>query len=85
MLRPVTKIRWLLNDEAIPAFIAMVTIPFIYSIAQNIIWGFLSRTIVKLFAGKRDEASWTLLIIDQDYAEIDIIHKKLSLSRYRKT
>jgi AGZA family xanthine/uracil permease-like MFS transporter len=64
MLRPVTKINWQLTDEAIPAFIAMVVIPFTYSITQGIIWGFLSWTVVKLAAGKRKEVSWTLLVID---------------------
>jgi AGZA family xanthine/uracil permease-like MFS transporter len=64
MLRPITKINWLTTDEAIPAFIAMVVIPFTYSITQGIIWGFLSWTIVKLAAGKRKDVSWTLLVID---------------------
>ena len=64
MLRPITKINWLMSDEAIPAFIAMVTIPFTYSITQGIIWGFLSWTIIKLAAGKRKEVSVTLLVID---------------------
>jgi len=64
MLRPVTKINWLMTDEAIPAFIAMVVIPFTYSITQGIIWGFLSWTIVKLAAGKRKDVSFTLLVID---------------------
>ena len=64
MLRPVTKINWLTTDEAIPAFIAMVVIPFTYSITQGIIWGFLSWTIIKLAAGKRKDISWTLIVID---------------------
>ena len=64
MLRPVTKIKWQLIDEAIPAFIAMVVIPFTYSITQGIIWGFLSWTVIKLAAGKRKEVSFTLLLID---------------------
>lgn len=64
MLRPVTKINWLQMDEAIPAFIAMVVIPFTYSITQGIIWGFLSWTIIKLAAGKRKDVSFTLLVID---------------------
>lgn len=64
MLRPVAKINWSLADEAIPAFIAMVVIPFTYSITQGIIWGFLSWTLIKLFAGKRRELSWTLVVID---------------------
>ena len=64
MLRPVTKINWQLSDEAIPAFIAMVVIPFTYSITQGIIWGFISWTITRLFAGKPREISLTLLVID---------------------
>jgi len=64
MLRPVTKINWLMTDEAIPAFIAMVVIPFTYSITQGIIWGFLSWTIIKLAAGKGKDVSLTLLVID---------------------
>ena len=64
MVRPVTKINWGMIDEAIPAFIAMVVIPFTYSITQGIIWGFLSWTVIKLFAGKRKEVSLTLLVID---------------------
>lgn len=64
MLRPVTKINWLMTDEAIPAFIAMALIPFTYSITQGIIWGFLSWTIVKLAAGKRKDLSFTLIVID---------------------
>jgi adenine/guanine/hypoxanthine permease len=64
MLRPVTRINWLQPDDAIPAFIAMVLIPFTYSITQGIIWSFLSWTIIKLFTGKRQEVSAALLIID---------------------
>ena len=54
----------MMTFEAIPASIAMVVIPFTYSITQGIIWGFLSWTVIKLAAGKRKEISWTLLVID---------------------
>jgi len=64
MLRPVTKINWQQSDEAIPAFIAMVAIPYTYSITQGIIWGFLSWTVIKLAVGKRKDISLTLLMID---------------------
>ncbi|MCW3107205.1 MAG: permease, partial [Segetibacter sp.] len=64
MIRPVTKIHWLQLDEAIPAFLAMVLIPFTYSITQGIIWGFLSWTILKLLTGKFKEISISLWIID---------------------
>jgi adenine/guanine/hypoxanthine permease len=64
MLRPVTKINWLQLDDAIPAFLAMVTIPFSYSISQGIIWGFLSWTVIKAASGKWKELSPALLAID---------------------
>jgi adenine/guanine/hypoxanthine permease len=64
MLRPVVKINWMKLDDAIPAFLAMVIIPFSYSITQGIIWGFLSWTVIKLAVGKWKELSVALLIID---------------------
>ncbi|MFT3932358.1 MAG: NCS2 family permease [Chitinophagaceae bacterium] len=64
MIRPVTKINWQQMDDAIPAFLAMVLIPFTYSITQGIIWGFLSWTTIKIAVGKRNEISLSLRIID---------------------
>ncbi|MBS1662724.1 MAG: NCS2 family permease [Bacteroidetes bacterium] len=64
MLRPVTRINWQEPDEAIPSFLAMVLIPFTYSITQGIIWGFLSWTLLKLLNGKAKEIGLPLLIID---------------------
>jgi AGZA family xanthine/uracil permease-like MFS transporter len=64
MVRPVTKIDWQRLDEAIPAFLAMVLIPFTYSITQGIIWGFLSWTALKVGTGRVREIGLTLWIID---------------------
>jgi AGZA family xanthine/uracil permease-like MFS transporter len=64
MLKPVLKINWANLDDSIPAFLAMVLIPFTYSITQGIIWGFLSWTVIKLVLGKTKEVSLTLIIID---------------------
>jgi AGZA family xanthine/uracil permease-like MFS transporter len=64
MMAPVLKIKWNQPDEAIPAFLAMVLIPFTYSITQGIIWGFLSWTILKIATGKKEEVSPALLVID---------------------
>ena len=64
MMKPVTKINWDELDDAIPAFLAMVLIPFTYSITQGIIWGFLSWTLIKVFNGKAKEVSWMLITID---------------------
>ncbi len=64
MMKPVVKINWTEMNEAIPAFIAMVLIPFTYSITQGIIWGFLSWTVLQVAAGKAKEISIALWIID---------------------
>jgi len=64
MIHPVTKINWLQLDDAIPAFLAMVLIPFTYSITQGITWGFLSWTAMKLVNGKKEQVSPALLVID---------------------
>jgi AGZA family xanthine/uracil permease-like MFS transporter len=64
MIRPVIKIKWHQLDEAIPAFLAMVLIPFTYSITQGIIWGFLSWTALKLLTGKKEDVTPALLVID---------------------
>ncbi len=64
MVQPVTKINWTQLDDAIPAFLAMVIIPFSYSITQGIIWGFLSWTGIKWIIGKKEDISIALLIID---------------------
>lgn len=64
MVRPVIKINWTELDEAIPAFLAMVLIPFTYSITQGIIWGFLSWTALKLVTGKHKEISTALWVIN---------------------
>jgi len=64
MISPVTKIKWLQLDDAIPAFLAMVLIPFTYSITQGIVWGFLSWTAIKLLTGKRSEINTSIVIID---------------------
>lgn len=64
MIRPVVKIHWSKMEEAIPAFLAMVLIPFSYSITQGIVWGFLSWTFLKLVTGKHKDISTALWIID---------------------
>ena len=64
MMKPITKINWAKMDDAIPAFLALVLIPFSYSITQGIIWGFLSWTIIKVFVGKPKEVSTALWVID---------------------
>jgi adenine/guanine/hypoxanthine permease len=64
MMKPVLKIHWSVLDDAIPAFLALILIPFTYSITQGIIWGFLSWSVIKIVIGKKEEVSLMLIIID---------------------
>jgi AGZA family xanthine/uracil permease-like MFS transporter len=64
MMWPIVKINWLQMDEAIPSFLAIVLIPFTYSITQGIIYGFLSYTMLKIAVGKFSQISIALLLID---------------------
>jgi adenine/guanine/hypoxanthine permease len=64
MMQPIRKIAWDQLDEALPCLLAMVLIPFSYSITQGIVWGFLSWTVVKLAAGKTREIPVGLWVVD---------------------
>lgn len=64
MMQPITKINWRELDDAVPAFLALVLIPFSYSITQGIIWGFLSWTVVKAAVGKWREIPPGLWLVD---------------------
>jgi len=64
MLRPVSRIQWQQQDEAIPAFLALVLIPFTFSITQGIIWGFFAWTLIKMGSGRSKEITFPLLVID---------------------
>lgn len=64
MMKPIIRIDWGQLDDALPAFLALVLIPFSYSITQGLIWGFLSWTIIKFAIGKRNEVPLGLLIVD---------------------
>ncbi len=64
MIKPVLKIEWESFDNAIPAFLSIILIPLTFSITQGIIWAFLSWTFIKLFTGKKEDITLTLIIID---------------------
>ena len=64
MMKPITRIDWSRLDDALPAFLALVLIPFSYSITQGLIWGFLSWTVIKVAVGKGREVPSGLWIVD---------------------
>lgn len=50
-------------SEALPAFLIAVMIPFTYSIADGMAFGFIAYPIVKLALGKQRELSFALVVI----------------------
>ncbi len=52
MMKGVKDIEWDKLEEALPAFLVIVGIPFTYSISDGMAWGFISYPLVKIFRGK---------------------------------
>ena len=42
-------------EESVPAFITIALIPLTFSITQGILWGFISHTVLYVFAGRARE------------------------------
>lgn len=63
MMSPIVKIDFNDYTEAIPAFLTIVMMPFAYSIAEGIVFGMISYTILKTIAGRAKEVSITMWIL----------------------
>lgn len=64
MFKPISTIEWTKIENAFPAFLTILIIPFTYSITQGIIWGLLSYTFIKVITRKYKDVPLTLWIID---------------------
>lgn len=63
MLKNVASIAWDNMEDAIPAFLTIVIMPFGYSISDGIAFGFISYVILKLVRGKAKEVPFLLYLI----------------------
>ncbi len=63
MLRELVEIDWSDNTESIPAAIAALTMPFTYSIALGVAFGFISYAVLKLLTGRASEVRAIVWII----------------------
>jgi len=66
MMAPVVEIDFKDPTEGIPAFMAIVMMPFAYSIAEGIVYGVLSYVILKIATLRLKEINamtWVLFII----------------------
>jgi AGZA family xanthine/uracil permease-like MFS transporter len=58
MLRSVSRIEWKDYTESIATFLVIVIIPFTFSIATGIAFGFIAYAALKLLTGRGREVSW---------------------------
>jgi AGZA family xanthine/uracil permease-like MFS transporter len=52
MMRELTEVDWDDLTEAAPAAITALAMPFTYSIANGLAFGFISYVVLKVFTGK---------------------------------
>jgi AGZA family xanthine/uracil permease-like MFS transporter len=63
MLRELVDVQWQDVTEAVPAALAAILMPFTYSIANGLAFGFISYAVLKLATGRAKEvhaATWTV-------------------------
>ncbi|HBK85096.1 MAG TPA: guanine permease, partial [Firmicutes bacterium] len=63
MMEPVIKINFADYLEAIPAFLTIAMMPFTFSIADGMVWGVISYTLLRLFSGRHKEVSLTMYLL----------------------
>jgi AGZA family xanthine/uracil permease-like MFS transporter len=63
MLRDVGDIDWSDTTEAVPAAITALVIPFTYSIAEGIAFGFITYALLKLMTGRAREVKPVIWVI----------------------
>lgn len=63
MMQQVTKITWEDMAEAIPAFICIFAMPFMYSISEGIAFGVISYVVLKLVTGKSKDITPLMFVL----------------------
>ena len=63
MLRELTFIDWDDSTESIPAAITALMMPFTYSVASGVAFGFITYAVLKLLTGKGKQVSVVAYII----------------------
>lgn len=63
MARGLADINWDDLTESAPAVMTTFAMPFTFSIADGIAFGFISYSVIKIMAGRYKELSWSVLLI----------------------
>ena len=56
-------VEWERLDEAVPAFLTIVAMPFTYSIANGIVFGICSYAAIKVVSGRRREVTPPIYVL----------------------
>ena len=57
------EIDWDDFSESIPAFMIIIMMPFAYSIATGIAYGFITYTLINLIVGNRKKVNWMMIVL----------------------
>ncbi len=63
MLREMVDIEWDDTTESVPAVITLLLMPFTYSIANGLAFGFISYAVLKLLTGRARQVPWIIWLI----------------------
>ncbi|GAA4330215.1 NCS2 family permease [Variovorax defluvii] len=63
MLRDITELEWDDTTEVIPAAVTALAMPFTYSIANGLAFGFITYAVLKLFTGRARQVHWMVWLI----------------------
>ena len=63
MLRELTELDWDESTEVVPAAVTALVMPFTYSIANGLAFGFITYAVLKLFTGRVREVHFMVWII----------------------
>jgi adenine/guanine/hypoxanthine permease len=63
MLRELVDIDWDDATESVPAIVTVLMMPFTYSIANGLAFGFISYAVLKLLTGRAREVRWIIWLI----------------------
>ena len=63
MMRELVTLDWDETTEVVPAAVTALMMPFTYSIANGLAFGFISYALIKLFTGKAKEVHWMTWLI----------------------
>jgi AGZA family xanthine/uracil permease-like MFS transporter len=63
MLAHASEIDWHDAQHAIPAFLTITAIPLTFSIANGLAFGFVSYTLIQLFAGRWRQVNWLVWLL----------------------